>query len=63
MQAMLEKQRRRKPRKHKMPTASKTMAGRLMALRKESDLEYSFLSENARYESRYDYQKEIGHDY
>lgn len=59
MQAMLQKQRRRKPRKHEMPNASKTIADRLMALRKESDLEYSFQTENV----RYDYAKEIGHDH
>jgi hypothetical protein len=42
-----------------MPNASKTIADRLMALRKESDLEYSFPTENV----RYDYAKEIGHDH
>lgn len=45
-----------------MPNASKTMPDRLMDLRKKSDLEYSFLAENRRYESRYDYAREIGHD-
>ena len=61
---MLQKH-RRQPREHEMPNASKTMADRLMDLRKESDLEYSFQSENACPESelRYDPMKEIGHDH
>ena len=49
-----------------MPNASKTMADRLMELRKKLDLEYSFQSENARPESElrcYDPMKEIGHDH
>jgi hypothetical protein len=61
---MLQKQKnRRQPREHEMPNASKAMADRLMYLRKESDLEYSFLAENARTEPRYDLIKEIGHDH
>ena len=59
---MLQKQKhRRQPRKHEMPNASKTIADRLMALRKQLDLEYSFPAENA----RYDYAREIGigHDH
>lgn len=59
---MLQKH-RRQPRKHEMPNASKTIANRLIVLRKDSDLEYSLLAEKTRYESQYDYAKEIGHDH
>ncbi|MHB1642562.1 MAG: hypothetical protein ACYCS8_07865 [Acidithiobacillus sp.] len=62
MRATLQKH-RRQPQKHEMPNASKSMADRLMDLRKETDLEYSFPAENVRYESRYDLMKEIGHDH
>ncbi|MDA8378368.1 MAG: hypothetical protein M0Z50_15200 [Planctomycetia bacterium] len=62
MRVILQKH-RRQPRKHEMPNASKTMTDRLIALRKESDLEYSFSAANVRHESRYDHAREIGHDH